>query len=266
MSEIERDGPFPMGPEGLYSRSNERLGRAHYSAVQDFAGIHVTATGIDPSLGWTHYFREGPTTVFPPDLAFISVPPDGMAGQVRTPFQVSHHVGASCTDPVRSINVYDAGGRNVVAVTPAFHARRDGSLLGPERIRITNDKDNGFPLIRAMGNDSIFPLGFTIPTPGRADRYVALRMAHPTASRAIVLAALGQNNSTGWINRLTPEPRSGPREEPVFRFEQVEPAGSVLWIMVDFVEAVSLIDQLDAIRSVRVNDATGSHPIPVHDL
>ena len=98
--------------------------------------IHVTAVGVNATLGFMTNFYIGPELVYPPRLHFANIPPSGIALQVLTPFKVdfsySHPKGLGLPgipEPEESITIYTVSGAVVVSVRDAGIVPDGGDLV-----------------------------------------------------------------------------------------------------------------------------------------
>jgi hypothetical protein len=113
-------------------KHQQHLGRAQYAAIRMRTGVKLYAVGFNPTGGWENFFERLPMDVWPPEFAFYSVPPDGPAIDMLTPFEVSTSFMAF--DDIDEVIVHDAAGRHVV---PVFSAKAT-----------TQDIDRPLPLFR----------------------------------------------------------------------------------------------------------------------
>ena len=105
-----------MAPKPAEAAGRNRPGKARYYAQQVPGAVIITAEGEFPAAGYKALFRQSAIAVFPPEFSFVWVPPDGPSAQVITPFRASTWFKA--VEPVESVTIHDAGGRQPVEVTP----------------------------------------------------------------------------------------------------------------------------------------------------
>ena len=98
--------------------------------------VHVTATGMNPTSGYSTNFYIGPELVYPPRLHFANIPPSGIALQVLTPFKTeflySHPSGLAIPgipEPADEIIIYTASGAVTVPVRDANIVQAGGDLV-----------------------------------------------------------------------------------------------------------------------------------------
>ena len=64
---------------------------ASYRAAQEGTNVSLTAEGSCPTTGYTVQLQRSPAAIVPPEFSLICTPPDGVAGDIVTPFSVTVH-------------------------------------------------------------------------------------------------------------------------------------------------------------------------------
>jgi hypothetical protein len=100
----------------LFAASEFPKQEVQYSAhrlLQDPSEVYLQAVGVNPTSGYTTFFRIGPELIHPPIIYFINIPPSGAALQCLTPFKAS--IALKWTG-FRSVTVKDIGGTHHIEV------------------------------------------------------------------------------------------------------------------------------------------------------
>ena len=89
-------------------------GYGSYSAEQADGQVTIRATGETPSSGYDVKLEQSMIDVFPPEFVLTWTPPDGLAADMMTPFDVTARFPAE--EPVEAVVVRDAEGDHTVMV------------------------------------------------------------------------------------------------------------------------------------------------------
>ncbi len=90
------------------------LGVGSYRAEQVAGAVIIHAHGETFASGYKVWLQQAMIDVFPPEFVLYWQPPDGMAADVMTPFDVQAEFPAD--ERVRHVTVRDADGAHTVPV------------------------------------------------------------------------------------------------------------------------------------------------------
>jgi hypothetical protein len=113
----KKDVPFEFiitGQELRREAKTKAHAAATYRAEWDHKKLTVTASGMNPTLGWKNELSILPFDVYPPEFRFTQTPPQGIAAQLVTPFSVS--ITTEAATQIDHIFVTDSTGRYRVPV------------------------------------------------------------------------------------------------------------------------------------------------------
>ncbi len=125
-----------------------------YKATQVPGAVIIFADGWHNTSGFSVWFEQSLTTVYPPEFTLRHRPPSGVVREVLTPFRV--HVMFGATDRVKAVKVHDAHGSHEIPVEPAPDAVKacadhhwvDGAVSALGVLRVRPDGRDGWHVDR----------------------------------------------------------------------------------------------------------------------
>lgn len=104
----------PPAETALNPKGWELIPAANYSATQTGDTVRIFAAGEHPTAGYATKIFMSPLRIWPPQFLLYRKPPEGMAAQVITPFDVC--VSFKSNRPVPPLVLTDGAGRHEVQV------------------------------------------------------------------------------------------------------------------------------------------------------